>query len=45
MHMYLPSPMYGPNRLHCNGETNLITKIWHKFNKVSWPWKWSKCLV
>jgi len=22
MHMYLPSPMYGPNMMHCNGETN-----------------------
>jgi hypothetical protein len=25
--------------LYGNGKNDLITKIWHKFNKVSRPWK------
>jgi len=29
--------MPGEPRLYGNGETDLITKTWHKFNKVSRP--------
>jgi hypothetical protein len=31
---------HGECRLYGNGETDLITKTWHEFNKVSRPWKW-----
>jgi hypothetical protein len=30
--------------LHGNGKNDLITKTWHKFNKVSRPWKWNQGL-
>jgi hypothetical protein len=33
---------YGEARLYGNEETDLIMKTWHKFNKVSTPWKWGQ---
>ena len=28
--------------LYNNEETDIFTKMWHKFNKVNRPWKWSR---
>jgi hypothetical protein len=36
--------MCGESRLYGSGETDLITKTWLRFNKVSIPWKWGQDL-
>ena len=40
VHTMMCGPSMVKCRLYGNGETDLITKTWHEFNKVSRPWKW-----
>jgi hypothetical protein len=49
MNAHVPSTIsvwtkYGEPIMYGNRETDLITRIWHKFNEVSRPWKWGYLL-